>query len=50
MKCLEKRLYITEVEAIKAQHSIKKKRGINTRIYQCHICRGFHLTSKEFNP
>lgn len=45
MKCQEKRLYITEREAIQGLLTVKKKHGKRQRHYKCHTCKGWHLTS-----
>ena len=46
MKCQEKRLYITEREAIFARIRNRHRFKKDQRVYKCDVCRGFHLTSR----
>jgi hypothetical protein len=48
MGCQEKRLYITEREAIQALLRVRKQHGTRQRHYECDRCRGWHLTSRLF--
>jgi hypothetical protein len=49
MRCQEKRLYITEREAIQALLGVKKLHGVRQRHYKCDLCKGWHLTSRLFS-
>ena len=46
--CLNKRLYISYEDAVKARNRRSKKAKISLRIYKCPICKGYHLTSKVY--
>jgi len=45
MKCEEKKLYITEHEAILGKLRTERKRKVRLRVYNCDKCKGWHLTS-----
>ena len=45
--CLDKKLYITYDEALKALKRRQKMTKLNLRIYKCPHCKGYHLTSKS---
>ena len=43
--CAKKTLYVNEESAFKAAKHIAKQ-GAFMRVYQCDVCRGWHLTSQ----
>lgn len=51
--CRGKTRYRDQQEAVEALHrlQVKSKREVQpTRVYECPICNGYHLTSKEYKP
>lgn len=48
MSCQEKRLYITEHEAIIGLIKVQRKHKVRQRVYKCDVCKGWHLTSRIF--
>lgn len=45
MQCQEKKKYYNEAHAIQGMHK-KLQRGIQSRYYNCPICKNYHLTTK----
>lgn len=46
--CGRKRRYRDHWEAQRAQRKAEAERGQPLRIYDCHLCKGYHLTSRDF--
>ncbi len=45
--CVTKVRYRDRAEAVLALQKAKRRRGTPLRIYECELCLGYHLTSKE---
>ena len=45
--CTSKRLFADKASAKAEAKIIAKKRGTKLRVYACHFCDGYHLTSRS---
>lgn len=44
--CVRKRRHKTEEDALRAAKRSTKERSKQLSVYQCHLCGGWHLTSR----
>ena len=49
MKCEQKKVYITEREAILGLLQVRRIHEVRQRIYKCDECIGWHLTSSLYH-